>query len=39
MMMQASPRDDEKNCPQITLITLIFLYFFIICVNLRNLRT
>ncbi len=29
----------KKNGPRITLITLIFFVFFIIRVNLRNLRT
>jgi hypothetical protein len=36
-MMRATPKDNEKKCPQITQITLIFFVFFIICVNLCNL--
>jgi hypothetical protein len=31
------PETMKKRCPQITQITLIFLFFFIICVNLCNL--
>jgi hypothetical protein len=29
IMMQTSLEDDEKKCPQITLITQIILYFFL----------
>ncbi len=39
MMPRPNPETMKKNCPQITQITLIFLFFFIIRVNQCNLWT